>query len=367
VNKGRGIAGKLSRHGAMGRVGLFAAAVLLLAGCASTPPVAMHFSLEGADVHRVWPAPPQVPRYSYLGELTGEDNFKADASGRSTAGRLLHWLVGINRYRERQVLQRPMCGIVGRDGRIYVTDVGRQAVFVFDLPAGRLHVWEWAQAGTRFETHVGIALGFGGQILVADAGLKGVFRLDRAGRPLGEIGAGVLKRPTGLARDARLGLIYVADTGANDIKVFNDDGKLVKVIGRRGSGPGEFNGLTHIAFAGGRLYVSDTLNARIQVFNARGKYLRTFGWRGLYFGDLVRPKGVAVDNEGDVYVVESYYGYLLVYDKHGRFLLPIGGTGAGVGQFYLPAGVWVDPHDRVYVADMFNARVVVFQYLGARK
>ncbi|HDJ86245.1 MAG TPA: 6-bladed beta-propeller [Chromatiales bacterium] len=327
----------------------------------------MHFSLEGADVHRAWPAPPQVPRYSYLGELTGEDNFKADASGRNTATRLLHWLVGINRYRKRQVLQRPMCGIVGPNGRIYVTDVGRQAVFVFDLPAGRLRVWKWARAGTRFETPVGIALGPGGQILVADAGLKGVFRLDHAGRPLGEIGAGVLKRPTGLARDARLGLIYVADTGANDIKVFNDDGKLVKVIGRRGRGPGEFNGPTHITFAGDRLYVSDTLNARIEVFDARGKYLRTFGRRGLYLGDLVRPKGVAVDNEGDVYVVESYYGYLLVYNKRGRFLLPIGGTGSGVGQFYLPAGVWVGPHDRVYVADMFNARVVVFQYLGARK
>jgi DNA-binding beta-propeller fold protein YncE len=81
-------------------------------------------------------------------------------------------------------------------------------------------------------------------------------------------------------------------------------------------------------------------------------------------GQLVRPKGVSVDGDGNVYVIESYYDSLLVFSPRGEFLLPIGGTGTATGRFYLPAGVWVDARNRVHVADMFNGRVVLFQFLG---
>jgi hypothetical protein len=115
----------------------------------------------------------------------------------------------------------------------------------------------------------------------------------------------------------------VADTYAHDIKVFDDAGALLHVIGRRGSADGEFNFPTHLAWAQGELYVTDTLNNRIQVLGAEGQVLqRKFGERGLQLGQLVRPKGVSVDGEGNVYVVESYYDSLLVFSPRGEFLLP---------------------------------------------
>jgi len=113
--------------------------------------------------------------------------------------------------------------------------------------------------------------------------------------------------------------------------------------------------------------VADTLNARIQVLEPDGRPIRQTGRRGLRMGNLVRPKGVALDDEGNLYVVESYYDYLLIYDDRGRFLMPIGGTGSGIGEFYLPSGVWTDSRNRVFVADMFNGRVTIFQYLGERE
>ena len=79
---------------------------------------------------------------------------------------------------------------------------------------------------------------------------------------------------------------------------------------------------------------------------------------------MVRPKGVAVDSDGNIYVVESYHDHLLIYDSEGRFLLPIGGNGTNIGQFFLPAGAWSDSDDRIFVADMFNGRVVIFQFVG---
>jgi DNA-binding beta-propeller fold protein YncE len=186
---------------------------------------------------------------------------------------------------------------------------------------------------------------------------------SRDGAPLGSFGAGILGRPTGLARD-HSGHIYVADSGEHDVKVFDLEGGLLKRIGNRGKAPGEFNGPTHLAVSSDRLYVADTLNARVQSLTLDGEPVRAYGRRGLYVGNLTRPKGIAVDSSDNLYVVESYFDHLLVFGESGRFLLPIGGHGSAAGQFFLPAGAWSDARGRIFVADMFNGRVSIFLRLG---
>ena len=343
---------------------------LFLASCADNNHLVMNLADNGQGVApKVWPEPPEVPRYRYVGELTGEDNFRPDNwANRSTASKVFDWLVGLTGLNsEPVVLQRPQSGAVDAEGRIYVTDIGRGAVFVFDKPAGELEVWDMADGSTQFKAPIGIALGARDEILVADADLHSVFRLDKKGKPVGEFGHDILKRPTGLARDAVRGRVYVADTHAHDIKVFDDNGNLLKVIGRRGEGDGEFNFPTHLAFAADKLYVTDTLNSRIQVFDADGKMIEKFGKLGLYVGDLVRPKGVAVDSASNIYVIESLYDNLLVFNNQGHILLGLGGSGKGIGEFYLPTGVWTDNQDQIYIADMYNGRITVLQFLGAQQ
>jgi DNA-binding beta-propeller fold protein YncE len=84
-------------------------------------------------------------------------------------------------------------------------------------------------------------------------------------------------------------------------------------------------------------------------------------------GDLVRPKGVAVDSASNIYVVESLYDNLLVFNNQGHTLLGLGGSGKGIGEFYLPSGVWIDSQDQVYIADMYNGRIMVMQFMGAQQ
>lgn len=345
----------------------------LLAGCAAPIPKVMVLKddAEGAAKRApiVWPAPPDVPRYAWAGQLLGEVNFKDVEKKQFDALDALRWLVGLVVGDDKPVmLRRPLSGAVDAAGRIYVTDMGRPTVYVFDPVAGELKDWGAADGARSFVAPSGIAIGPGGDILVADAELGLVARLDAKGDPRAPIGKGLLQRPAGLAYDAQGHRIYVADAHAHDIKVFDEQGRLQKTIGRRGEAPGEFNFPTHLAFANGRLYVSDSMNARIQVLDAADDTVKlSFGKRGNYLGDLVRPKGVAADSEGNIYVVESLHDHLLVYNRDGQFLLPLGGTGGDVGQFFLPAGVWVDRNNRVFVADMFNARVMIFQFLGGSK
>ncbi len=345
-----------------------AAIAACLWGCASTPP---EFTLTPGAVSAAdsvtWPLAPEIPRYAYAGELVGEGNFVQRAPKRSAFVRALRAVVGLDEDNGRpKVLMRPQSGMVDAAGRILVTDVGRGGVFVFDAKAGDLVFWDQADNGAGFVSPLGIAPGPGGEIHVADAELKRVVRLDATGRPIGAFGAGVLERPTGLARDTVRGLTYVADTGAHDIKVFDDQRNLVRRLGGPGVEPGRFNRPTFLAMQGDALVVSDTLNARVQVISTDGVPEREIGRRGIYVGNLVRPKGVATDRDGNVYVVEGYHDHLLVFDARGQLLLPIGGTGNGPGKFFLPGGVWSDGSDRIFLADVFNGRVVVFRYLGAQ-
>jgi len=340
---------------------------LLITGCSETKYLLRY---EQTSTEKIWPSPPDIPRYQYVGELTGENNLEIIEEGGVGEGikDFFRALVGLGSESENlKLLQSPKAGVVDQAGRILVTDAGRQAIFVFDEKLGKLDIWYQASEENNLVSPVGIAIARNGDVLVTDTKLKRVILLDaKTGKPKGEFGFEDLERPTGLAVDTASGRVYVADTLEHNIKIFDEKGKLVQIIGQLGIKPGEFNTPTDLAFIADRLYVTDTFNARIQVFDNAGKFINVIGKRGRYLGNLVRPKGVTADSEGNVYIVESFHDYLLIYNQNAQFLLPIGGSGAGVGEFYLPAGVWSDHRDRIYVADMFNGRVAIFQYLAEK-
>lgn len=340
-----------------------------LAGCASEPLV-MRFdpgrTTAGQKIYFPPLADEEVPRYVYVGELIGEQNFvEREGKEKNRFVEFLKWVAGMFENPEPVVLQRPQSGVVDENGRILVTDVSRAAVFVFDPANGRLDVWEFAQGFRRFASPTGIALGPAGRVFVADSELRQVYVLDPAGNGSLVVDSNQLGRPNGLAWDESEGLLYVVDTAAHQVKVFDMTGRLVRTLGQRGEAPGEFNFPTFAALAKDRLVVSDTMNARIQALPlAEPGEAKIIGKRGTQVGDLVRPKGVAVDSENNLYVIESYHDHMLIFDEQARFLLPIGGAGMAAGKFYLPSGVWIDRGNRVFVADTFNGRIAVFQFLG---
>jgi len=342
--------------------------LLNLVACSEQKMVMAYFpeATDSSIQDKVWPGLPEVPRYRYAGPLEGENNIGPDEQSQPNKGeKFFRWLVGLTQFNAQpRRLGRPQGGMVGPDGRIYVTDVGNQAVFVFDERAGKLSIWNSADNNSDLVSPMGIAIGAMNEIMVADSQLGRIIRLDTDGNPLGSIGADVLQRPTGIAVDDATGHLYVADTASHDIKVFDKNGILFETIGHRGSNLGEFNSPTYLCVKDGKLYVSDTLNARIQVLTTDGEALFSIGQRGLYIGNFTRPKGVTVDSEGNIYVVESYYDHILVFSAKGEYLLAIGGSGNAVGNFFLPAGIWRDAQDRIFTADMLNGRVVVMQYLG---
>ena len=341
---------------------------LSLSACAAAPRV-MQYYPEGstqADVPS-WPAVPAVPRLEFAGQLLGEQNFVLEDESEGVGRTFLRWLAGLGR-RGGQVSQlvRPQSGVVDSQGRILVTDAGRPSVFVFDEAGATFEIWREAEAGVDFVSPVGIAELGAGEFLVADAELGGVFVLSRDGKPLRRFATSDVQRPTGLDVDIIAGQVYIADKDARLVKVFSTSGTLLHTIGEPGDVTGTLNAPMHIRVVNGKLYVSDALNAHVLIYaTGSGELVGQVGQRGLYVGNMVRPKGISVDSDGNIYVVESYYDHLLIFDDAGQLLLPIGGTGTGIGEFFLPAGSWSDAQDRIFVADMFNGRVMVFRYVRA--
>jgi len=343
--------------------------VLLLVGCAQkkyTFEYQQSLAEKNKTAQVVWPQPPDTARYRYLGDIIGEANLKEIEGSEGSLRKGISWL-GKLVFGKAEPLKiyRPQGGAFDvKNRRIFVTDVGRKQVFVFDLINNRVDVWEGGGVDVSFIAPIAVVITDTDQVLITDAELGFVLRFDSRGKYLGRFGEKRLSRPTGISYNPESKKIFVADSKTHQIQVFSEDGKWLASFGGKGAKNGKFNSPTHLAFANNVLHVSDTLNARVQLFDESGKWLHSFGERGLNVGNMPRPKGIAVDSDANIYVVESYYDHLLMFNQKGEGLMAFGGTGSAPGQFDLPAGVWVDDTDKIYIADMFNQRIAVFQYLS---
>jgi streptogramin lyase len=103
------------------------------------------------------------------------------------------------------------------------------------------------------------------------------------------------------------GEIFISEGhGANPndrVVVFSPDGKkIVRQIGKRGAGPGEFNQPHALAFdAQGRLFVGDRGNNRVQIFDQSGKLIADWP-------QFSRPSGLFIDRNGMLYSADSESG-----------------------------------------------------------
>ena len=133
------------RSGATAACALFYLAMAhALTGCQSAP-ARLHYGIADTpgQVRAMWPPAPEIPRYQFAGQLTGEPNFVRDEADDGALVRFFRWVVGLADTRPK-TLQRPQAVAVDAAGRIFVTDVGRAAVYVFDPVAGELRILEFA-------------------------------------------------------------------------------------------------------------------------------------------------------------------------------------------------------------------------------
>lgn len=128
------------------------------------------------------------------------------------------------------------------------------------------------------------------------------------------------------------GLFYIADTWNHAVIVVNADGKVVQILGNRGSAtditdagaptdqPGLFFGPRDVAVSDTHIYVTDTGNERVQVFTTDGTFVKAFGGFGTGDGQFVEPTGLAIAPDGSVWVADSGNARIQVFDSEGTWI-----------------------------------------------
>jgi DNA-binding beta-propeller fold protein YncE len=335
---------------------ILAAWILALTSCASPPAVQPESQLPATGL--VWPSPPALAKIIYVRSISSPADLGLT---KNFFVRAFEFVFG----EEPQRLVRPMA-VVDVAGVLYVADPGARGVHRFDRAAGKYRLLR-EKGDVGLPSPVGLALGPNGDVYATDSVLGAVFVIKTGADFVTRLNLiGTLKQPTGIAFDPIAKQLFVSDTYAHEIKVFALDGALLKTIGHRGEGDGEFNFPTMLWRTDkGQLLVTDSLNFRTQIFDLTGQFLSKFGKLGDGSGDAPRQKGVATDLHGHIYAVDSLLHAVQIFDTSGRFLLSFGGLGQAPGEFWLPTGVFVAANDMIYVTDSYNRRVQVFKYAGA--
>jgi len=214
-----------------------------------------------------------------------------------------------------------------------------------------------------FHSLVGICKADDGSIYFTDSHLSKVYKIDFNKKKLLAINDKLnLKQPTGIAYAQKNKELWVVETALHRISILNEQGEIIKTIGKRGHKAGEFNFPTFIWIdQKGYVYIVDSMNFRIQIFNEQGAFVSTFGQIGDASGYLARPKGIATDTYGNIYIPDALFHVVQVFDQKGNFLYQFGKQGQGEGEFWMPTGIYIDENNYIYVADTYNSRIQIFQ------
>ena len=273
---------------------------------------------------------------------------------------------------ELHAMVRPYGVVTDSRGRIIVTDPGAMGIHIFDFAQQKYKFISHPEGKEELRKPQCVAVDKQDNIYATDSESGKIFVFDENGklrRVIGSLkgGEGFFKRPTGIAVDSEAQRIYVTDTLRDKIFVMDMQGSVLRTIGKNGSGNGEFNFPTELRLEGPNLIVVDAMNFRIQVLDRDGNFQYAIGHVGDDQGDFFRPKGIGLDSEGHIYVADGLYNIVQVFNREGALLYYFGRKGTGFGDFQLPAGLFIDKSDRVFVVDSFNHRVEVFRYFGLAK
>ncbi|XP_019620518.1 PREDICTED: tripartite motif-containing protein 2-like [Branchiostoma belcheri] len=237
--------------------------------------------------------------------------------------------------------------------------------------ASNNRVLRYGQKGSQlgqFDSPIDVAVR-GDRLYVADTWNDRVQKFSPSGEllhkfPLGEY----CTRPYGLAvqRDGR---VVVADRDKHSIFLFEADGTLVKQVGGKGKGEGQFDEPFFVCVdKEDNIIVTDYGNSRVQVFDRNLNYKHKFGQKGRQPQDMFGPMGVSADSRGNIVLANiggitggiGHSEKLQVFRPDGTWVSTISSDGDKLNE---PHGVAVTEDGHVFVSDTGDHSIRKYRYM----
>ncbi len=264
-------------------------------------------------------------------------------------------------------LAAPAAVALGADGTRWIADTGHHRVVKLDasgrflaslgsacdLGKGAASGCRDAEAHGQFAEPWGVAVGRGGELIVADTWNGRLQFFDSKGAFLRSWGRLVMNAPLpiptdnlygprAVASDAKRERLFVTDTGNKRVLVLAPDGGVLAELS------GGFDEPVGVAVSprDGHVFVADTWNQRIQQFDADLEFVASWAVPGWKSRSLTNKPYLAVDDRGLVYASDPDAGRVLVFGPEGQPVASLAATewhGADVG----PTGLALDGRRKI--------------------
>jgi len=342
-----------------------------------TPAAQPAAPVQKQDTSRlVWPTPPNIPRVRYSNYFAGMPlDYTPLAEQPKKKSTWMDRLAGVQDANNKQhfkpvpfQLLAPYGMAVNSKGDLYVADQRVGAIFIFNTETKETKLIANGRDAT-FGLINGVAFDDDDRLFVTDGKLRRVLVFDKTNKVVDQIKDGLID-PVGIAIDTENRQLYVVDTQADQVVVYDAD--TLKEKRRIGTGgkkhvlttPGDFSLPTFVALDNdGNVYVTDTLNYRVEIFDADGNFISQFGNHCDGPGCFAHPKGIAVDSDGHIWVADPMLDLLQAFNRDGQLLGIVGGHGNLLGQFSSLDGVYIDKNNRIFTSEQFPGRVQMFRYI----
>lgn len=336
-----------------------AAALGFVAGCATPTKV--------EKTEYFFPPPPDAPRLQFLTSFGSEKEFRGGEEKT-----LMNYLTGSKPA--EKILSKPYGAAVGNK-KIYVCDTELGAVVVADLATKHFGVID-AQGEGALRMPLNVTVDADGSCYVADAGREQVVVFDKDGKYVSTIGKQDELKPRDVAVSGNR--IYIADLQKHRVCVLDKTTHNVLFdIPRSEDQTNQLRALFTPTNLGvdskGNIYVSDTGAFRVQVYDADGKFLHSVGEMGDGPGQFARVKGIALDRENRLYAADAMSQVVQIFNDEGKPLTWFGEPGKDNNLQYLPAKVALDyddvPFFEHYASPKFKVEhlVIVINQIGPHK
>jgi len=301
----------------------------------------------------IFPPPPDTARIQFLTHFSTSDDLEGKKGG------FHRFLFG----------EEPPLGIIKPYGvtvhkeKVYICDTGLGGLEVLDLQTG---TFEYFIPGGRGQLQLPIncCVDERGYLYVADANRGQIVVFDHERNYVHAFGEKDRFRPTDVAVDQ--GRIWVSNVQDHGVYVYgiNDYTLAGRTAELAESEDGYIRQPTNISFQNNTLYVSDFGDFNVKKYTMEGEFLGRIGGYGNAPGTFTRPKGIALDREGNLYVVDAAFENVQIFNAKGELLMHFGGGYEGAGAMWLPAAVEIsyenlsffDP----YVDDGFELKYLIY-------
>ena len=204
-------------------------------------------------------------------------------------------------------------GIAVTNECIYLTDVGRYALFQFRKKDFKLlnETWTKGTQEGQLSQPKGLCIDTNGDVMVADSGNNRISVFSKQLKFKSCLGIGHLQYP----KDVELSddRIVVLDRGIECFHFFSRDGHLLSSCVPQGrTHDSSVNSPSFFCLdAANNIIISDRYNHAIKIYTELGHHIHTIGREGDGRGEFICPMGVCISKLGNIFVVSDNFDYRL--------------------------------------------------------